>query len=76
MTKAHIVRVIALVIFSAPLAVILTLMLFPLWNWFEGATGIEAMGHSGPATWCFIAVYGVFLGLGGAALWRARPRRL
>lgn len=43
-----------------PLAGIFTLILYPLWGWIEAATGIESFGHSGPATWCFVATYAIF----------------
>lgn len=47
----------SLVVLGIPLALVVTVLLFPFWNWFETRTGIEAVGHSGPATWCFVAVY-------------------
>ena len=28
----------------------------PVWGWFERATGIESLGHSGPADWVFLLV--------------------
>ena len=42
---------------SMPVAIVLTFMLSPFWNWFEAVSGIEALGHSGPAEWCFVAIY-------------------
>ena len=47
----------SLVLLGIPLAFVATLLLYRFWNWFEAQTGIESMGHSGPAAWCFIAVY-------------------
>ncbi|OGT56096.1 MAG: hypothetical protein A3E01_17675 [Gammaproteobacteria bacterium RIFCSPHIGHO2_12_FULL_63_22] len=47
----------SLVLLGIPLAFVATLLLYPFWNWLEAQTGIESMGHSGPATWCFVAVY-------------------
>lgn len=49
---------------AAPIAAIATFLLVPLWRWIEAATGIESIGHSGPANWCFVAVYVVALALG------------
>lgn len=46
----------------APLALIITFIL-PVWDWIEQLTGIESMGHSGPATWCFGAIYIVILAI-------------
>jgi len=42
---------------AAPLALVLTFLLSPLWRWIESVSGIESMGHSGPANWCFVAVF-------------------
>ena len=42
---------------ALPLALILTFVLLPFWNWFEAVSGIESLGHSGPANWCFVATY-------------------
>lgn len=47
----------SLVLLGIPLAFVATLLLHPFWTWFEARTGIESMGHSGPAAWCFVAVY-------------------
>lgn len=40
----------------------------PFWGWFETATGIESLGHSGPSDWVFglmigLAVLAIFAGL-------------
>ncbi|SDR66931.1 hypothetical protein SAMN05444173_0249 [Opitutus sp. GAS368] len=42
------------------------------WGWFEAKAGIEALGHSGPADWCYGVTYAVVLLLGLAGL---LPRR-
>lgn len=41
----------------APLSVLVTILLAPLWRWIEAGTGIESVGHSGPATWCYGLVF-------------------
>jgi hypothetical protein len=47
----------------------------PLWSWIEASFGIESIGHSGPADWCFVAVYALLVGLVvGYMTWRARRR--
>lgn len=51
----------ALLVLGMPLAFILTMLLYPFWNWFEASTGVEAMGHSGPAGWCYVAIYSAML---------------
>jgi hypothetical protein len=42
---------------AVPASIVTTIALFPLWSWFERYTGIESMGHSGPADWCYLAVF-------------------
>ncbi len=56
---------IVILIISLPLAGILTLALVPFWRWLEANTGMEAIGHSGPAEWCYALVYGLLLVLIG-----------
>ena len=61
---------------ALPAAFIVTLLLYPLWSWIEATYGIESVGHSGPADWCFWLVYGVFLAVLLPLLWhrwRHRP---
>ena len=65
---------VALTLVLAPVAVVLTVLLQPAWDWFESATGIESLGHSGPAEWCYLVMYVALLGL-AAALRRATGAR-
>lgn len=46
-----------------PLAAVLTILVSPLWSWFEARTGIEAYGHSGPAEWCYLVTYGLLVAI-------------
>jgi hypothetical protein len=46
-------------IVCAPIAFIVTLLMAPFWGWYEARTGIESLGHSGPADWCFELTYAV-----------------
>ncbi len=61
-----------------PLAAVLTILVSPLWSWFEARTGIEAYGHSGPAEWCYLVMYGLLVGI-CSLIWtrtnRAKPVR-
>ena len=59
-------------VLSLPLGVLLTLLLLPLWRWLEDTAGIEAIGHSGPAAWCYGAAIVVLAVLGLALVWRPR----
>jgi len=52
------------VIVAIPVSVIVTIVFAPVWRWFESITGVESIGHSGPATWCYLLVYTVFLIVG------------
>jgi hypothetical protein len=42
---------------TIPAAIVMTLLLMPLFSWMEARFGIEAVGHSGPAEWCYVSVY-------------------
>lgn len=54
------IKVVVAVVLSAPLAVGLTWFSMPVWDAVERA-GIESVGHSGPAGWCYLASYGLVL---------------
>jgi hypothetical protein len=61
---------------AVPVALVGTFMLWRFWDWFENKTRIESLGHSGPANWCFVAVYvllisAVLIGL-WVGLWKRR----
>jgi len=47
---------------SLVIGAVLTVLLVPLWSWLEAGTGIESIGHSGPASWCYAATSGVVFG--------------
>jgi hypothetical protein len=63
-----------MLLLAVPVSVFLTLLLLPLWRWIEANGHVEAMGHSGPAGWCFVATYAVVTLAGGLA-WFHRTRR-
>ncbi len=52
---------IGLLLLCAPVAVVLTILTASFWAWVEAAFGVEAYGHSGPAEWCYLVVYGVLV---------------
>ena len=59
-----------------PVAVLLTLMLLPVWSWIGANWAIPAVGPSGPAPWCFILVYGLMAAIClGVTLLRWRGSR-
>ncbi len=58
-------HIIITLIICVPIAIIITLLTFPFWRWFETVTAIESFGHSGPAEWCFVAVYFVAVAIWG-----------
>ena len=59
-----------------PVAVFVTIFLYPLWSWIEETTGIESVGHSGPADWCYVSVYVLLLlGAGIFAIYDNRPKQ-
>jgi hypothetical protein len=60
---------------SLPLGFVVAIALLPLWRWIERATGIEAVGHSGPAEWCYLlSALGSAAFLGAVHAWRAVRR--
>lgn len=52
---------IGVAIILAPVAVIVTILILPLWSWIEATFGIESIGHFGPAGLCYLATYVVCL---------------
>ena len=60
-----------IVVLALPVAFVLTMMLAPVWSAIERRWGIESLGHSGPATWCYALVFvcAVLVSL-AAYLWR------
>jgi len=58
-----IVRVGVSALAAAPLSVVTTLLLLPVWRWLEATTGIESIGHSGPAAWCYGASFLAWLAM-------------
>ena len=60
---------VGILLLSIPLAAAITILLAPFWTWIETTYGIESIGHSGPADWCFEAVF-MIVGAGlGLATW-------
>jgi hypothetical protein len=49
----------ALAIVCLPVSFVVTIFLLPLWSAIESRWQIESVGHSGPATWCFVCVYAI-----------------
>ena len=62
-----------IVLLGVPVTFFATIALLPLWSEIERRYGIESVGHSGPADWCFWLVFVIYLGV---ALAVARPFRL
>jgi len=67
---------IALCVIAAPSAVIVAIALLPVWSWLEETLKIEAVGHSGPAEWCYLVCYLITLGCASIAWWGIRNRRI
>lgn len=61
-----VLTLLAVILIAAPLSAVITILLFPFWSWFEASVGIESVGHSGPAEWCYAVVF--FLLVAGGAL--------
>lgn len=63
-------RVGGVLLVCLPLSLIVTFIAMPLWRWLESSYGIESVGHSGPAQWCYVVVYGVITLMVFAIIWR------
>ncbi len=49
--------IVLIIIVTVPLSIIATILLVPFWSWLEASTGIESLGHSGPAEWCYAVIF-------------------
>jgi hypothetical protein len=65
----------SLAIVCIPIAMIITIFSNPLWLWFEKTFPVEATGHSGPAEWCYIAVYLLLISITGFIWFRISKRK-
>lgn len=70
----HLAVALGIAVVCLPAAFILTFLLLPLWSWIEATYKIESVGHSGPADWCFWAVYAL-LAVVGLGVYALRARR-
>jgi hypothetical protein len=60
-------KLFGVLLIAVPLSIVVTILLFPMWSWVEASTGIESVGHSGPAEWCYAAVF-LIVAAGGALI--------
>lgn len=67
-----VLRLLLTLAWVVPAGPVLTLVLSPFWSWLEAATGLESIGHSGPAGWCFLATWAGLLALAWLLPWAAR----
>jgi hypothetical protein len=65
-----------LILFAVPLAIFITLISKPLFLWIEITFSIESVGHSGPAPWCYIAIYILLVATIGFILIRIKSRNI
>jgi hypothetical protein len=59
-TWRFVIALVALAI-ALPVSAVLTWMLLPFWDWMEASFGIESVGHSGPADWCYLVTLGLVI---------------
>ena len=57
MTFRRLIVFVLAALLIVPLAIGVTLLMMPFFSWIEARFGIEAVGHSGPAEWCYATVY-------------------
>lgn len=65
----------SIAVIAVPLSIVTTILLFPFWSWLEAASGIESVGHSGPAEWCYATVFLTLAGSGAALVMFMRRGR-
>ena len=68
-TMHALLRIAAVLLGCIPLSLIVPFVLMPLWSWLEVSYGIGSVGHSGPAQWCYVAVYAILNLLVFVTLW-------
>ena len=69
------VLMVVVVLICAPVSLVVTLILIPFWRWLESHTGLESIGHSGPAEWCYLSVF-ILVACGSLlGLWILNGRR-
>ncbi len=59
---------------SVPIAFFAVVNLVPVWSWIESTFEIESIGHSGPATWCYLTTY-IFILACATFVWLAVRHR-
>jgi len=65
----------AALVVLVPASALATILLMPLWRATEARIGVEAVGHAGPADWCYVVTYAAALLLASLAVWRVRAAR-
>ena len=68
----HLLIVLASAVLGFISGFIVAIVTAPFWGWFEDKTGIESLGHSGPADWVFEFIFALcfiffFVFLNGAS---------
>ncbi len=66
---------IVILLFLVPLTVVIALFSIPMLDWFEGRFGIESIGHSGPAEWVYLTIYGILVVLAGMVWYLVRTKK-
>ena len=59
--RRHLSAGLAILLSGIPLSIGATLLMWPFWKWLERTTGLEAAGHSGPAEWCYLAIFVIWV---------------
>ena len=52
-----VILLLLIIIMAVPLSIVVTIVLSPFWSWLESSIGIESLGHSGPAEWCYLVIF-------------------
>ena len=66
-----------ILVLGMPLTFVITILLLPLWSEIERRCGIESVGHSGPAEWCFWVVFSLcIIMLAAGTRWLRGPSEM
>jgi hypothetical protein len=65
-----VIALVAAIVGGFALSIVTAILTARFWGWFEARTGIESLGHSGPADWVYILLWVVWTMILMAALFR------
>jgi hypothetical protein len=65
-----VIALVAAILGGFVLSIVTAILTARFWGWFEDRTGIESLGHSGPADWVYILLWVVWTTILVASMFR------